>query len=108
MIEMALTVEDVESIKRGEPDNPTQIYRNDRAVKWYKCRKYDSCLILEDKKNAVNWSCVNCNFARNARIKDLVIFRARLTQSKVEIEAVINFEKSHHIKKISKTDNFHQ
>jgi hypothetical protein len=105
VVELQLQPQDVELIKQGEKENPTWINGNEKAIKYYKCRKYKTCLELGDKKDAVNWSCVNCSLAKYALVKDLVICRARKTLNKFELETIIKFEKSHHIKKVSKTDN---
>lgn len=102
---LELKAEDVELIKQGRKENPTWLQSNEKAIKWYRCPKYEACLALGFKKDATNWSCVNCSCAKDAQVRDLVIFRARRTYNKGELNEVIDFEKSHHIKKVSKSDN---
>lgn len=99
----AIQVQEIELIKKGKKENPTWINLNEKVVKWYKCPCYMECLSLGDKKDAVNWSCINCNLVKEAQVGDLVVFRARRSINKEDLQQILKFEVLHQIK-VSKTD----
>jgi hypothetical protein len=99
-----LQPQDVELIKQGKKENPTWVKRNEKTIKFYKCIKYEICLLRGDQNDAINWSCVNCKFMEDAQVKDLIIFRARRSLNKNDLELILKFEKLHKIK-TSKSDS---
>lgn len=101
---LAFQPQDIELIKKGKKENPTWLTAGEKAVKWYKCEHYGVCLSNGEKRDAANWSCVNCKFVKDAQVGDLIIFRTRNTLNKNDLKQILKFEVLHQIKS-SKTDN---
>lgn len=94
---MELEPNDLELIKKGKKNNPTWVKTGNKAIKWIYCPKYIDCLNKADHYGVTNWSCINCQDAAQAKLKELVILRAKHTLNKAELEEIEKFEKINNI-----------
>lgn len=104
-----ITVSDIKTIqspKNIKGKNPVWVNFGDKTVKYFNCPFYEQCLTKAADIDPPNWTCLYCNQAKEARISDLVIFRAKKSLSKDEINEIKKLEKSHHIKIRESADNY--